>query len=289
MGFKATMCGLAAVLMWSTLALLTTLSGGMPPFQLVAMTFAIGGCVGLPFLFARPDSMRILRQPAKVWLLGIAGLFGYHSLYFAALKLAPATEASLINYLWPLLIVLFSGLLPGEKLRPAHIIGALCGLGGVIVLISGSKDLNLGSDYTAGYALALLAAITWAGYSVLSRLFGAVPTEAVAGFCLMAAFFSLICHLAFETTIWPQTLTQWLAVLALGAGPLGASFYLWDYGVKHGNIQHIGVIAYATPILSTLILVVAGAGEATRQLGIACLLIVSGAIIATFWQRRKSV
>lgn len=288
MVFKATLCGLAAVLLWSTLALLTIWSGGIPPFQLVAMTFAIGACIGLPFLLLRPGTSRTLRQPPKVWLLGVLGLFGYHSTYFAALKLAPATEASLINYLWPLLIVLFSGLLPNEKLRPAHIVGALCGLAGVIVLVSGTGNLGLGSAHLAGYSLALLAAVIWSGYSVLSRLFGAVPTEAVTGFCIVAALLSLICHLAFETTVWPQNLGQWTAVLLLGAGPLGAAFYLWDFGVKRGNIQHIGVISYATPVLSTLLLVAAGAGEATKQLGIACLLIVSGALIATFWRKREA-
>jgi len=286
MAINATFCGLGAILLWSTLAFLTTLSGKAPPFQLVAMTFAIGAAVGAFSRLFRRGPGGSLRQPLKVWLLGVGGLFGYHSAYFAALQLAPATEASLINYLWPLLIVLFSGLLPGERLRAAHIAGALCGLFGVIILIGGSGSLTFSGSHLYGYGFALLAAIIWAGYSVLSRLLGAVPTDAVTGFCLATSLLSLACHLAFETTVWPQG-SQWFAVAALGAGPLGVSFYLWDIGIKRGNIQRIGVLSYATPVLSTLLLVVTGNGKPTWQLALSCLLIVTGAMIATFWRRRE--
>ncbi len=286
MELRATLCGLAAILLWSTLAVLTTIAGQIPPFQLVTITFFIGACIGLPFSVRRDKPAKLLRQSPKVWLLGIIGLFGYHSAYFASLRLAPATEASLINYLWPLLIVLFSSLLPGEKVRASHIIGALCGLAGIVVLISGKQELTLSTNSMAGYALALMAAIIWASYSVLSRLLGAVPTEAVTFFCIAAALLSLVCHLSVETTVWPQNLAEWAAIIVLGAGPLGAAFYLWDYAVKRGNIQHIGVLSYATPVLSTLLLVIAGKGQATPELGIACFLIVSGALLATFWHRK---
>lgn len=286
MAINATFCGLGAILLWSTLAFLTTLSGKAPPFQLVAMTFAIGAIVGATSRLFRRGTTVSLRQPLKIWLLGVGGLFGYHSAYFAALKLAPATEASLINYLWPLLIVLFSGLLPGERLRATHIAGALCGLAGVFVLIGGSANLAFAGSHVYGYGLALLAAIIWAGYSVLSRLAGAVPTDAVTGFCLATSLLSLACHLAFETTIWPQTAREWLAIVVLGAGPLGVSFYLWDIGIKRGNIQRIGVLSYATPVLSTLLLVATGNGALTWQLALSCLMIVTGAMVATFWRHR---
>ena len=125
----------------------------------------------------------------------------------------------------------------------------------------------------------------WAGYSVLSRRFGAVPTDAVAGFCLATALLSLLCHLAFERTVWPAG-TQWLAVAALGIGPVGAAFYVWDIGVKRGDIRLLGVLSYAAPVLSTLILVAAGYAEPSSALGVACALIVLGAVTAGFASRR---
>jgi drug/metabolite transporter (DMT)-like permease len=283
----ATTIGFTAVLFWSLLALLTAATGRIPPFQLAAMTFLIGGLVGITSWIARPQGIRTLRQKPVVWALGLGGLFGYHALYFAALRLAPPAESGLINYLWPLLIVLFSSLLPGEHLRRAHMIGALLGFIGVAVLIAGRGSFDARAEYMPGYLCAFIAAFVWAGYSVLSRRFGEVPTDAVAGFCLVTALLSLVCHWAFETTVWPETQLQWLALLALGIGPVGAAFYVWDIGMKRGDIRLLGVASYATPVLSTIVLVLAGYAELTLALALACGLIVLGALVATLMGRKK--
>jgi len=280
---RATLIGFAAILMWSLLALLTVMSGRVPPFQLLAMTFAVGGTIGIAWV-ARSGAWGALRQPPKVWALGVGGLAGYHALYFASLRLAPPAEAGLINYLWPLLIVLFSGLLPGERLRVRHVIGALLGLAGTIVLFIG-KGVALRLDFLPGYLLALCAAFAWSGYSVLSRRFAAVPTAAVAGFCVVTALIATLAHAMFETTVWPQDAAQWLAVLALGIGPVGIAFYVWDIGVKRGDIRLLGVGSYAAPVLSTLFLVLAGYAPATVSLLVAALLISGGGLIAA-WDRK---
>ena len=282
----ATSIGLIAILLWSMLALFTAATGRIPPFQLNAMTFLVGGLVGVMSWIVRPQGLKALRQKPVVWALGIGGLFGYHALYFAALRLAPPAESGLINYLWPLLIVLFSSLLPGEHLRRAHIAGALLGFAGVIVLIAGRGAFDARAEYMPGYLCAFVAAFVWAGYSVLSRRFGQVPTDAVAGFCLATALLSLVCHLAFETTVWPESTVQWLAVIGLGLGPVGAAFYVWDIGMKRGDIRFLGVASYATPVLSTLLLVVAGYAEPTLTLALACGLIVAGALVATLMSKR---
>lgn len=282
----ATTIGLIAVLLWSLLALFTAATGTIPPFQLNAMTFLIGGLVGMVSWVIRPQGIKALRQKPVVWALGIGGLFGYHALYFAALRLAPPAEAGLINYLWPLLIVLFSSLLPGEHLRRAHVAGALLGFAGVIVLIAGRGAFDARTEFLPGYLCSFVAAFVWGGYSVLSRRFGQVPTDAVAGFCLLTSLLSWICHFAFETTVWPQTATQWLAVLALGLGPVGAAFYVWDIGMKRGDIRLLGVASYATPVLSTLVLVFAGYAEPTLTLALSCGFIVAGALMATMAPKR---
>ena len=282
----ATSIGLIAILLWSMLALFTAATGRIPPFQLNAMTFLVGGLVGVMSWIVRPQGLKALRQKPVVWALGIGGLFGYHALYFAALRLAPPAESGLINYLWPLLIVLFSSLLPGEHLRRAHIAGALLGFAGVVVLIAGRGAFDARAEYMPGYLCAFVAAFVWAGYSVLSRRFGQVPTDAVAGFCLATALLSLVCHLAFETTVWPESTVQWLAVIGLGLGPVGAAFYVWDIGMKRGDIRFLGVASYATPVLSTLLLVVAGYAEPTLTLALACGLIVAGALVATLMSKR---
>src|ERR1700710_2860964 len=150
----ATLIGLTAILMWSLLAVLTVATGKIPAFQLAAMTFAIGALVGFLTWFGRPDAVSTLRQPPLVWMIGVGGLFGYHALYFLALRLAPPAEAGLLNYLWPLLIVLFSSLLPGERLAPHHIVGALLGLAGTVLLFAGSSS----GGFTAGGGARVVAA-----------------------------------------------------------------------------------------------------------------------------------
>jgi len=278
----ATLIGLGAIALWSALALMTAASGKIPPFELAALTFLIGGLIGLGYAGAR-GRLRALAQPWPVWLVGVGGLFGYHALYFAALRLAPPAEASLVAYLWPLLIVLMSALLPGERLSARHIFGALLGFGGAATLFGGriGEGAALTPAATLGYGLALGCAFVWSSYSVLSRRLKQAPTEAVAGFCLVTSALAAVCHAAFETTVWPENFAQAAAIVGLGLGPVGLAFYVWDYGVKNGDIRLLGVAAYAAPVLSTLILVAAGFAPATPSLGIACALIVGGAVVAS--------
>ncbi|EGP09522.1 DMT superfamily permease [Bradyrhizobiaceae bacterium SG-6C] len=276
----ATLVGLTAIVMWSLLAALTVATGRVPPFQLLAMTFAIGACVGPLTWLWRPSAMRALRQPIMVWLVGIGGLFGYHALYFLALRLAPPAEAGLLNYLWPLLIVLLSSFLPGERLAPHHIVGAVLGFAGTILLFVGNGSTAPDPAHIPGFIAAFVAAFVWAGYSVMSRKLAAVPTDAVAGFCLATAVLAAICHLALETPVWPETTVQWLAIVALGIGPVGIAFFVWDIGMKRGDIRVLGAASYATPVLSTAFLILAGFARPTATLAIAAALIAGGGLIA---------
>jgi drug/metabolite transporter (DMT)-like permease len=278
----ATAIGGATILLWSTLAVLTTLSGSVPPFQLVAMAFALAASLAVgKWLLRGEPPLAHLRSPPVVWLVGVGGLFGYHALYFLALRTAPAVEASLINYLWPLLIVVFSALLPGHRLRWWHLAGAVSGLAGTAILVGfgGGEGFGFRGQYLSGYLAALAAALTWAVYSVLSRRYAHVPTDAVGGFCAATAVFAAAVHIAVEETVWPEG-SEWLAVVTMGLGPVGIAFFTWDYGVKHGDIRVLGVAAYATPLLSTLLLIAAGEARLTWALGVACVLIVGGAVLA---------
>jgi len=276
----STLIGFTAILSWALLALFTAASGLVPPFQLTAMAFAIGGMVGAASWFLRGGDRSVFRQPVAVWLLGVTSLFGYHFLYFTALRSAPAAEASLIAYLWPLLIVVFSGLLPGETLRTHHVLGALIGFLGAALIITNGGSLQIKTDYVPGYLAAIVCALIWSAYSVLSRRFGHVPSDIVTGFCLATAILSALCHLALEETVWPADLLQWLAVLGLGLGPVGLAFFAWDHGVKYGDIQVLGASSYAAPLLSTLVLVVAGFQQANWIIATACALITAGAVLA---------
>jgi drug/metabolite transporter (DMT)-like permease len=279
---RGTLVGGVALLMWATLAIFAVFTRTIPPFQLVAMAFAIAAAIGLAKWLIKGESiLGHLRQPIAAWALGVAGLFGYHFLFFLALQNAPAVEANLINYLWPLLIVLFSAFLPGERLRWYHVAGSLSGLFGAVLLITGGNGFSFDEEYLLGYGAAVGCGLTWSSYSVLNRRFAHVPTDAVAGFCAAGALLALGCHWAFETTVWPEGLGQWLVVLGLGIGPAGGAFFFWDYGVKHGNIRVLGAASYTVPLTSTLLLILFGPGQLTWVIAVAGLLIMGGALLAS--------
>ena len=280
----ATLLGLTAILMWSLLAVLTVASGSVPAFQLAAMTFAVGAMVGFLTWIGRWDATRPL-----AWMVGVGGLFGYHALYFLALRFAPPAEAGLLNYLWPLLIVLFSSLLPGERLALHHIVGALLGFAGTVILLLGSSSSSeFGAGQGPGLLAAFVAAFVWAAYSVMSRKLKSVPTDAVAGFCLGTAVLAAIVHGVVEVTVWPDRIGQWLAIAALGVGPVGAAFYAWDIGMKRGDIRVLGAASYATPLLSTAFLILAGFARPSANLAIAAVLIAGGGLIAARDMMKRS-
>ena len=277
----ATLMGGAAIVLWAKLALFTTWAEGIPPLQLASLCFSVATAIGVVALLSRGrTAWSGLQQPWYIWALGVLGLFGCHFFYFVALGNAPAIEASLIVYIWPILLVLFSALLPGERLRWYHLSASLLGLAGLSFLVLDGWCFAIDLCLAMGYAAAVASAITWASYSVLSRRAGAVPTDAVTGFCAGAALLSFLSHALFES--WAQpTPCQWSAILLLGLGPVGVAFFAWDYGVKHGNIQALGSLAYMTPLLSSAVLIALREAEASWNVAFACVLIVGGALLGS--------
>lgn len=285
---QATLIGTAAIFIWGSLALLTTYTGKVPPFQLTAMTFAVASvAAGMKWIILRQSPQQFMGQPWPVWLVGVGGLFGYHFFYFTALRYAPPAEASLVSYLWPLLIVLMSGLLPGERLRWFHLLGAAVAFVGAVTLI-----LRGGTAFSAtaigGYLAAVICAVVWSGYSVLSRRFGGVPTDSVGGFCMATAILAALCHGLLERWMWPESPSVWAAIIALGVGPVGMAFFAWDIGMKRGDIRLLGVLSYGAPALSTLLLVVFGRTEPSWIIGVGCSLIMFGALIASLDKLRPA-
>lgn len=282
---RGTLIGFGAVVLWALLVLLTLGSGAMPPFQRTAFCMILGGALGLAWLASKGVSLRrVFAQTPRAWLIGVGGLFGYHASYFFALGHAPPVAASLLNYLWPLLIVLMAGFATGEPLRPMVLAGALLGLAGAATAVLAELNfrLEIAPEHLAGYAGALAAALIWSSYSVLSRRHGATSTAAVAAFCLVAGILATLCHLLFEAeTIWPADAQAWGFFMLLALGPMGAAFFLWDHGVKKGDLQTLGALSYLTPALSTAALTLGGFVAPRWSSVAACGLIVIGAVLAS--------
>ena len=273
---RATLAGCGAIGLWAFLGLLSRAASAVPPLQLTAMSFAVAAALGLGVLLAR-GRLGDLRQAPLAWAHGVGGLFGFHALYFTALAWAPAAEANLINYTWPLLIVLLSAPLLGLRLTWRHVAGTALGAAGCALLLASPARLTAAA--LPGYVAAALSAVTWATYSVLSRRFAGVPTGAVAGFCAASAVLAAIGHLVLEPTATPDAI-GWIAVLALGAGPVGGAFFLWDVGMKRGDPRLLGTLAYATPVASTLLLCAGGYAVFSPAILGSAVLVAAGGLVA---------
>jgi drug/metabolite transporter (DMT)-like permease len=281
---KADLLALAAIALWGTLAPLGVKLTHLPPFLLTGLGLLVGSLIALPLSRFRLSEWRV---PLPTLLVGIYGLFGFHFLLFMALRTAPAVEANLINYLWPLgMVVLAPLFLPGVTLHTQHVAAALIGFAGAAIAILGRGGAGeTGSGFQIGYLLALASAFVWSSYSLLTRRLPHFPTAAVGGFAAASGLLSLACHAALEPSV-TLTAGDWLLVVALGLGPLGGAFFLWDAAIKRGDTRRIGLLAFATPILSTVLLLVTTGQPLQWNVAVAAVLVVGAALWGSLWGSR---
>ena len=271
---KANLYALGAIALWASLASLGVSLTHVPPFLLTGIALVIGSVPAWPLVARDPAQWRV---PLRTLALGVYGLFAYHFLLFIALRHAPAVEANLVNYLWPLLIVVLAPvLLPGVRLRPAHVVAALLGFGGAAIAIVGGRELS--GELAWGYLPALAAAVIWASYSLLTKRVAAFPTTAIGLFGLVSGVLSLLCHALLEPAAALQW-RDWGLLALLGLGPLGASFFLWDKALKLGDARQIGILSYITPLASTSLLVLVSGRPFSGSIVLATVMILGAAVL----------
>jgi len=271
---QANLYALGAIALWASLASLGVSLTHVPPFLLTGIALIIGSVPAWPFVLRDPSQWRI---PLRTLALGVYGLFAYHFLLFIALRNAPPVEANLVNYLWPLFIVVLSPVvLPGVSLRLPHVLAALLGFAGAAIAIVGGRELS--GTLAWGYLPALAAAFIWATYSLLTKRVAAFPTTAIGLFGLVSGVLSLLCHVALEPAVSLQA-RDWALLAVLGLGPLGASFFMWDKALKLGDARHIGILSYITPLASTALLIVVSGRPFTWSIALATVMIISAAVM----------
>ncbi len=270
----ANLYALGAIALWATLAALGVELAHVPPLFLTGLALLIGSLIALPWSGFDPRRWRV---PISTLALGVYGLFGFHFLLFLALRHAPPVEANLVNYLWPLLIVVLAPLiLPGVRLRAVHVAAASAGFAGAALAITGGRGVG---GFAWGYLPALGSALIWSSYSLMTKRVAPFPTAAVGGFCVTAGALSLMSSLLLESPVELANRDLTL-ILAMGFGPLGAAFFLWDRALKLGDPRTLGVLAFLTPLASTVLLLVVRRQRPTAWIFAAAVLIVGAAAVA---------
>lgn len=277
---SANLLALCAIALWASLAALGVALAHVPPFLLTGLSLLVGSLIALPL--SRFD-FRQWRVPLATLAVGVYGLFGFHFLLFIALRHAPPVQANLVNYLWPLGIVVMAPLfLPGVSLTSRHVFAALLGFAGAALAILGGRSNGVAGApmWAWGYLPALASAFIWASYSLLTKRVRAFPTAAIGSFALVSGVLSLLCHAWLEPRV-ALSLQDGALIALLGLGPLGGSFFLWDAALKRGDARQIGVLSFLTPLLSTLVLLLVRGETPSLSVGLAATMIVVAAVIAT--------
>ena len=277
---KSDLLALAAIALWGSLATLGVSLAHVPPFLLTGLSLLIGSLIALPLSRFRLSEWRV---PLPTLALGLYGLFGYHFLLFLAFRHAPPVEANLVNYLWPLGIVIMAPLfLPGMRLHAVHVLSALVGFAGAALAILGKPGTapGLSLQFEWGYVLALAAAFIWSSYSLMTRRVAVFPTSAIGSFAALSGLLALACHTWLEPAT-PLSTHDWLLIAAMGLGPLGGAFFLWDAALKTGDPRKIGLLSFLTPLLSTGMLLLTQGKPLTWHVALAAALIIGAAAIGS--------
>lgn len=275
---SANLLALGAIALWASLAALGVSLSHVPPFLLTGLALLVGSVIALPL--SRFD-FRQWRVPLSTLAIGVYGLFGFHFLLFIALRHAPPVQANLVNYLWPLGIVVMAPLfLPGMSLTLRHVLAALLGFAGAALAILGGRGGSTEAVWAWGYIPALGSAFIWASYSLLTKRVRSFPTAAIGSFALVSGLLSLLCHAWLEPAT-ALSARDWGLIALMGLGPLGGAFFLWDAALKRGDARQIGVLSFLTPLLSTLTLLWVRGETPSLSVALAAVMIIGAAVLAT--------
>lgn len=277
---RATFIGASALLIWASAALCSVELKQVPTFLVVAIVCA-GGFI-TSSLVNRYSSEYIHpgKIPKQCLAIGFLLLFSTQTGYLAAFKYAPPAQVDLIYYLWPIMVVAALTFSLKQQNAGRSLLGATLGFIGVFILIYSETEMKtIQTDYLLGYALALLSALAWGGYTIYSHCSEQAPMGLMGLCCAPTALLAVVLHVIYEPTYIPS-LREWMFAALMGVSILGLSMLLWDHGVKRGHVNLLTVLSYFNPILSIGVLVVCGQATTSGQLWLGASFVGLGALVA---------
>jgi drug/metabolite transporter (DMT)-like permease len=270
-----TLAGLLALAVWSTFGVMFLFVKTLPVFEVLGVVFFMAyACFTILQLMRKENICSYWHQPFSYYAFWLAGAGLYTVLIYIAFKMAPIFEANILNYLWPILLVLFAALIYKDPLPLNRIIGMMLGFAGAVIILVPPHGEALFLNFSAGHFIAILAAIVWALYSVLTRNRN-YPQGFQAPMFLILSLICFVVHLGFENTVMPD-LKEWVFLFLLGG--LRISYALWDYGMKKGNVTLLASMSYFLPLISSVFLISFGERPAHPLIGLGAALIIAGCL-----------
>ncbi|MDD1783518.1 DMT family transporter [Enterovibrio sp. ZSDZ35] len=281
--------GLAAVLLWSTVATAFKITlSYMDPIQMLAAASVVS-TLSLIAVAAWQGKLNQLsstfaKRPLYYLMLGLINPFIYYLVLFKAYDLLPASLAQPLNYSWAITLTLMAAIFLGQKIRKQDWIAAALGYAGVVVIATKGDIFSLQFDSPMGVGLALLSTLLWAGYWILNAKNQADPVIGLLLGFLLSLPFSI--GLSLYTSDWQGIPWQgWLAVSYVGLFEMGITFVLWLNAVKlASNAAKVSNLIFISPFISLILLATIIGEQIHPTTLIGLVMIVIGLVI----QQRKS-
>lgn len=255
--------------------------------QLLSISCMMGSSAILLFHFFFTPNQYKFGQPWYLWLIGASTITISKISFVLAFRYAPAAQVDLINYLWPIMVVVFSSFLSRERLSIAHVIASCFGFLSIYVLFSDDHGyIYFQNQHAIGYFLALLAALFWAFYSMFSRHQQNSSPILIGAYTGITALLSLIVHVFYESSVLPTAL-EWVQLMIFGIGLSGLAYSLWDKGIKSGNFKLLTIFSYFTPLCSIFALILFGYATWSYSLLGSCFLMIIATFICFFSMDRQ--
>ncbi|MFQ3306937.1 MAG: drug/metabolite transporter (DMT)-like permease [Candidatus Midichloriaceae bacterium] len=258
---KYTLIGSLSLLFWAISATFVVTLKHIPTYEMLSFVFFIGLIFCILYNSTFNHWNKLKNHPPYIWICGIIGICGNEIFFVFSFKNAPAAHADLINYLWPILVILFTPLLPKEKFNVKYIISAVIAFIAVIILIIEQNDITslteIKHEYLIGYLCAFCAALFWTVYTLVSKFYGKLTPEMIVVYCGFGFIISTSLHIYFENFVIP-TAFDFLILFLMGVGTHCFAYFFWDLGIKKGDIKLLTILSYASPIISISILILLG-------------------------------
>jgi len=212
--------------------------------------------------------------------MGLLGIVGYTSFYYLAFRLAPPDEVNVVNYLWPVFLVLFSAPILGECHDGWTWLGVGLSFVGAAGILTGWQPRAPAVANLGGYICAACGAVCWALFSVLGKRLAYDKLTAMAFYCLVGAvIFAVALALSSGGGQWPSP-AAWVRIAFLGAAVNGIAYVLWFEALAGGPTAVFGNLVFATPFLALVYLRIFRGTSFRAGVWVSLVLIVAGSLIS---------